>query len=264
MTGISTALSTLPFPLAPDRSSPGVPDAGAGGPSFADMLASVLDRALTGGDGGSDDRLPGSTMRSSVEMFDQHGFFAGVAPPVPGTADAPDRPRLVSDLPRSQPVSSPIQLPITAISPSGAAAVTEQETSSIASAALPERSAAESASAAPAVVAARSEPGAIEATAVPVPLAVSRGRLPGSPKPTLPAAGRTAPNRPASEAASRVKVAIDRTDAGVAVSVTADAGATIDHGAVHEAVAQMLARHGLVLSELRVNRRGGPDAQGKG
>lgn len=62
-------------------------------------------------------------------------------------------------------------------------------------------------------------------------------------------------------AASRLKVSLDHTETGVAVSVVADVEPDSDAGAIHEKVAHMLARHGLVLSELRVTRRPGADAQ---
>lgn len=66
---------------------------------------------------------------------------------------------------------------------------------------------------------------------------------------------------PAAFAASQVKVSLDHHDAGVAVSVVADIDPDADAGAIHEAVSHLLARHGLVLSDLRVTRRPGAGGQ---
>jgi hypothetical protein len=62
-------------------------------------------------------------------------------------------------------------------------------------------------------------------------------------------------------AASRVKVSIDHGEAGVAVTVVADGEPEGDAGPMREAVARLLARHGLILSELRVSRSPGAAGQ---
>ena len=66
---------------------------------------------------------------------------------------------------------------------------------------------------------------------------------------------------PPALASSHLKVSLDHTDTGVAVSVVADVEPDNDADAIREAVAHMLARHGLVLSELRLTRRPGAEGQ---
>ena len=61
-----------------------------------------------------------------------------------------------------------------------------------------------------------------------------------------------------------MSVGMDIHGDGVAVSVVSDHWSDDDGDALHHAVARLLARHGLVLSELRVTRRGTPDNLSEG
>jgi len=237
MTGVGATTRGIIPHLSPERDAGG---AGTNaGPSFADALVGLLDHAL---DQGRD--------RGSVEMFNEHGFFARNA------AAGPRDPALVASDP--SPVAA---FPVVSVRPIETPAVAaetllaDNSIGSVATGPIGARLAAgPDAMATPAVMATGET-----ATRAPFATAMGRPRIADPAKPA-PASG-IRPKASAPEAASRLKVAIDHGAGGVSVSVTTDAEDAVDDAGVRDAVSRMLARHGLVLSELRVNRRAGADAR---
>jgi len=267
-----TAISANPMPptVEPLSSATGSP-AGTASGSFADTLLAVLDRAIADTPGALADRFASGTMRSSVERFNERGFFedrlasdprdsgpslasgSGAVPGVPQPTSPPVLHPLLQSDPlapppvRLPPASPPVALPIGVLASDPGTGEPLTAAGSHASGSRPP-------------VLANSQTGTI------VPLAsMPGGRLAGAiiDAPALPEGpARAALHRdPAALAASRVKVSLDHREAGVAVSVVADIDSDADAGAIHEAVSHLLARHGLVLSDLRVTRRPGAGSQ---
>lgn len=271
-----TAISAGPTPPAVGPMAPanGAPATAASGGSFADTLLALVDRAIVEAPGAPDDRFASGTMRSAVEAFNQRGFFedraatdprdpaASLASESPGVPEGGPQPAsppatlpplqsdpLAPPLDRIPPVSPPVTLPVGILaSDPGAGDRTATAGSSTAGSrpsAVPYGSPGASV---PLASSPRPRVGALETT------------LEGSASPEGP--GQAALRRDAGAfATSRVKVSLDHHDAGVAVSVVADLDPDADTGAIHEAVSHLLARHGLVLSDLRVTRRPGGGGQ---
>jgi len=251
---------------APQASGASGPASGA---SFADTLVTLLDRALIEQPGGPPARFAAGTMRGSVEQFNARGFFEDRAP-----TDRRD-PLLASepgqiDVPQP-PLPPPGPLPVLASDPSRALEMDPSPGSQPAPVAS-------SLLASDAVLGGQLTIGGASRVAQVRSAAAGEGAtllpLASSPGPRLRAAGSMAAEGAASPdgapraavrdqalAASRVKVSIDHGEAGVAVTVVADAEPEGDAGSMHEAVAKLLARHGLVLSELRVSRSPGAAGQ---
>ena len=121
-----TAISANPMPPAaePVSSGSGAPASGAAGGSFADTLLAVLDRAIADTPGASADRFASGTMRSSVERFNERGFFEDRATSDPGASLAsgsgaapggvpqPASPTAMHPLLQSDPLAPPlVQIP---------------------------------------------------------------------------------------------------------------------------------------------------------
>lgn len=231
----------------------------ASGASFADTLVTLLDRALLEQPGQPPARFAAGTMPASVERFNEHGFFedrAATARHDPALASEQDQP----GVPQPQ-VPPPGALPVLASDPSQAPVLSPEPQSG---------SGAPSGLASNPALDGQLAIGGSSAAAMP-PSGAAVGGVPSlasspSPVPRPSAAGLLAEDtatpggpprfavRDQASAASRVKVSIDHGDTGVAVTVVADGEPEGDASLMHEAVAQLLARHGLVLSELRVSR----------
>ncbi len=268
MTAISA--NHLPPAVGPMTPASGTPAATASGGSFADTLLALLDRAIVEAPGAPEGRFASGTMRSSVEPFNQRGFFedraatdprdpgaslasgpGGVPQPAspPATLPTLQSHSLAPPLVRIPPVSPPVALPVGILaSDPGAGDGTEAAGSSAAGS--------------------RPSPAAYGPPGASIPLASLAMPGVGALETTLEAsASPEGPSQaalrrdPAALAASSVKVSLDHHDAGVAVSVVADIDPDDDPGAIHEAVSHLLARHGLVLSDLRVTRRPGAGGQ---
>jgi hypothetical protein len=263
-----TAIAPGSMPvLAGATPSAGGASAPAAGASFGDTLLTLLGRALVETPGEPRARFAAGTMRSSVEMFNERGFFEDRAPTDPRDsllASDPDQPGA------PQPTFPPLgALPILQSDPSRAPE-TAPPPGSQPGAVSPSILASDPAfsgqlaiSGSPPVVPLRPGPageGAPVLSSFPAP----RLRAPGSIVDGATSADgppRMADRRDQALATSRVKVSLDHGEAGVAVTVVADGDPEGDAGSMHEAVAHLLARHGLVLSELRVSRSPGPAGQ---
>jgi hypothetical protein len=256
MTAISPG-APGPFATAASHAS-GAPGP-ASGASFAHTLVTLLDRALAELPDRPPARFAAGTMRGSVERFNERGFFedrAATARHDPALASESDQPGAPQP-----PVPPPGVLPVLASDPSRAAE---------SSPGTPPDPVAPSGLASDPVLSGQLTIGGSPAIAPPRPGVAAGGApsLASSPIPRLSAAGALAEDtaspsgppriavRDQTLAASRVKVSIDHGEAGVAVTVVADGEPEGDAGSMHEAVAKLLARHGLVLSELRVSRSG--------
>lgn len=238
----------------------------ASGASFADTLVTLVDRALVEQSGRPPARFAAGTMRCSVERFNERGFFedrAATARHDPALASEQDQP----GVPQPQ-VPPSGALPVLASDPSRAPVLSSGRQSG---------SGASSGLASDPALDGQLTIGGSSAAAMP-PSGAAVGGVPSlawspSPFPRLNSAGVLAEDtalsggppriavRDQASAASRVKVSIDHGDAGVAVMVVADGEPEADASLMHEAVAQLLARHGLVLSELRVSRSSGAAGQ---
>jgi hypothetical protein len=250
-----------PFAAAASHAS-GTPGP-ASGASFADTLVTLLDRALVELPDRPPARFAAGTMRGSVERFNERGFFedrAATAWQDPLLASAPDQAGA-----SQPPAPPPGALPVLASDPSRA------PESSLGTGLGP---VAPAGLASDPVLSGQLTIGGSPAVAPLRPGAAASGApsLASSPFPRLSAAepvdGAASPDGPRraavreqAPAASRVKVSIDHGEAGVSVTVVADAEPEGDAGSMHEAVAKLLARHGLVLSELRVSRSPGAAGQ---
>lgn len=222
--------------------------------SFADGL---LDWAGRDRASANDDQRPfgGGTMRSTVEAFDAQGLLDGTAPVSAGAAA-----HGATDGEQGQPaLTPPPVLPIFPAEPTTHMGPTTPVAAGMG---------AKDASApvdAPTGVGLRASDPPLAAAATPLPAGAPPALLPASlpaqssrPAVTAKAASpaRPLPPRvPADRAASTLKVALDIGDNGVAVSVIGDPLDASESPALYHAVARLLARHGLVLSELRVARR---------
>lgn len=275
MTTISPG-SIPPLPGAASLAGGSPTTALPAGASFADTLLTLLDRALVETPGQPDDRFAAGTMRSSVEMFDERGFFEDRAPTDQHQPESP----LASDS------TAPPGVPPPAFPPAETLSVLQSDPTHVPVIAPPPGPPPVAVTT-PALASDLAVDGqiAIAGSTPVVPFQpgtaaramVSGAPLPSSPAPRLRAAGmivedptpqerppRAALRRdPPALAASRVKVTLDHVDNGVAVSVVADVepDTDTDAGSMHEAVSRMLARHGLTLSELRVTRRPGAAGQ---
>ena len=263
MTAI-TPSPAVPFLGNPPQAS-GAP-VPASGASFADTLVTLIDRALLEQPRQPSGRFAAGTMPASVERFNEHGFFedrAATARHDPALASEQDQP----GVPQPQ-VPPPGALPMLASDPSRAPEPP--------SGTQPGSGASSGLASDPALDG-QLTIGGSSAAAMPS-SGTAVGGVPSlasstSPFPRLNAAGVLAEDtalsggppriavRDQASAASRVKVSIDHGDAGVAVTVVADGEPEADASLMHEAVAQLLARHGLVLSELRVSRSSGAAGQ---
>ncbi|WP_375397074.1 hypothetical protein [uncultured Sphingomonas sp.] len=242
-----TAISTSPAPGCADLTGrqTDLAGAGAGDVSFTHALIAILDRAIgRRGDGAWGD--PGADRRA--EMFNEHGFFTalGQGTPLPCVTTAAS--------PSGQDASAGEDL----VQAAGVGNVAPPAATPATNDAVPPRSpcgvlidggSSEPTAYRPARAGPLTRLAAIAATPVPI------ARVASSGDPVEPASEAAATRRPAPErsAASGLRVALNTTDAGVAIAV---AGGEIPDGereVLREAVAQVLARHGLVLSELRVS-----------
>lgn len=271
-----TTISPSPIPPFPGAASLAVGSPTTewpAGVSFADTLLAVLDRALVETPGQKEDRFAEGTMRSSVEMFNERGFFEDRAPTEQHEPESP----LASDsieMPGVPPPTFPPgeALPLLQSDPTHIPVIVPPEVSPPVAVTTP-------------TLASELAVDGQVAIAGPTPVSLQPGTTgravvsatppPASLAPSLRAAGmiiedpasqERAPRAslrrdPPALAASRVTVSLDHNDNGVAVSVVADVEPDSDAGAMHDAVSHMLARHGLVLSELRVTRRPGADGQ---
>lgn len=262
-----TAITPGPAaPFAGAAKQPSGTSGPAAGVSFADTLVTLLDRALTEQPGQPPARFASGTMRTSVERFDERGFFEDRA--ATGQGD----PLLASD--SDQPAAALPPVP-----PPGALPVLASD---------PSRPPEPSIGTQPGPVAwsgLASDPalsGQLAIGGSPAAIPLRPGALAGGAPSLSPASSPMPPLRAAEAlveggastdgppriavrdqalAASRVKVSIDHGEAGVAVTVVADTEPEGDAGSMHEAVARLLARHGLILSELRVSRSPGAAGQ---
>jgi len=236
----------------------------ASGASFADRLVTLVDRALVEQPGRPSARFAAGTMRASVEPFNERGFFedrAATARHDPALASEPGQPGVPPP-----PLPPPGALPVLASDPSRAPELPSG---------TPPGPAVPSGLASDPVLSGQLTIGRSAAVAPFRPGATAGGEPPlaSSPIPRPDAAGTLAEDavspggppriavRDQTLAASRVKVSIDHSEAGVAVTVVADGEPEGDAGSMHEAVAKLLARHGLILSELRVSRSPGVAGQ---
>lgn len=262
-----TAITPGPAaPFAGTAAQPSGASRSASGASFADTLVTLVDRALVEQSGRPPARFAAGTMRGSVERFNERGFFedrAATARHDPALASESDQPGVPQP-----PVPPPGALPVLASDPSRAPEPPSGTQPG---------SGASSGLASDLVLGEQLAIGGSPAVA-PLRPGAAAGGAPGlasspSPVPRLSAAGVLAEDaaspggapriavRDQTLAASRVRVSIDHGEAGVAVTVVADGEPEGDAGSMHEAVAQLLARHGLVLSELRVSRSPGAAGQ---
>jgi hypothetical protein len=276
---MDSAMTTISFgPIQPFQGAAALADgspmaSSSAGASFADTLLALLDRALVETPGQPEDRFAGGTMKSSVEVFDEHGFFEDRAPTDRQEPESP-----LASGPAAAPVSQlPFRaasalFPLQSASTNPPVTVTPEPPLQVGRApgVLASDLAVDSqVSIADGLPVAPLEPGASEK------ILASAAPVSSLPAPRLRATGMMVENptaqerlpqsslgrNPATLAASRVRVSLDHCDAGVAVSVVADIGPDGDAGSMHDAVSHLLARHGLVLSELRVTRRPGADGQ---
>lgn len=263
-----TAIAPGSMPvLAGAIPSAGGASAPAAGVSFGDTLLTLLGRALVETPGEPRPRFAAGTMRSSVEMFNERGFFEDRAPTdLRDTllASDPDQPGTPQQ--PSPPVGA---LPVLASDPSlapGRALPPGSQPGAVPPSVLasdPAFSGQLAISGLPPVAPLRAGP-AGEGVPVLSSFAATRLGAPGSMVDGATSADgppRMADRRDQALAASRVKISLDHGEAGVAVTVVADVDPEGDAGSMHEAVAHLLARHGLVLSELRVSRSPGAAGQ---
>lgn len=268
MTIAATGSPPATVPLLGKAAKPADPASSDGLP-FGKTLLDLLDRQLSERDG---DQRPfaSGTMPSTVTVFNAHGFFNGSAPLLPvggpavmsketlasGEQDSGDRPSPEEPSPPTLPLLAS-ELPVTAISPiqSDGADPDGGLSSRLAGTLAPMSS---PPSSAPEGQASEMPPWikpALRSASV-----ATRERIAG---PMVPARATATP--PSDKAGgARMSVGIDMSGDGVAVSVVSDHWSDDDADALHPAVARLLARHGLVLSELRVTRRGTADYLSEG
>lgn len=262
MTAIAPAPPHVKPPASVD-SSPRAENGPCGG-SFAGALSSLLDRAP-----GEDVPLfqLGTVGGKAVERFDADGFLqgdverpAGGAMSLPATArptgydgdpapdDDADAPARCPAMPAGGgPTTAPVARDAEAIEP---AAVT-----------APWRMSAATPSPFPSVAttAVHDHSLAIGAAAATTPLALRPSR-PAAPGPVSSAAPRAVRTATPAAAASPILLGLDRDGTTVSVAVTAAIDPQDDAEGLREAVVRTLARHGLVLGELKINRRAGGNA----
>ena len=245
----------MPRPAQPER--PLGDDRSGAGESFGDTLLAMLDRALmTPVDDQPSATLPGGTMRSNVEVFNEHGFFDRNATIVASALPPVDAPTAMVPPPIAPPAA--LAGTVTHAAPTAADAPGSLSASHASDFPVPLDTHQPLASARPRPLIRPARAGSV----IVRPLTASIAGLDdGEATQVAHAAAKRAAAAP--QSASRLRVTLDHGEAGVAVSVTTDVDQADDHSGIRDAVSQMLARHGLVLSELRVTRR--PDSdQGRG
>lgn len=225
---------------------------------FDQTLLDLLDQQLSQR-GGDQRPFANGTMSSTVNAFNAYGFFDGSAPlsplggpaVLPKTVLASEAPGLGDPPPPDGPPSRfPLlasEMPVTIPPPQSGSIDPVGTLSARLASALPPAQA-------------PSSPVTGHAEGVPPP---TKSALRSEPAATANRVVRPAgPPRAASGRSSdktdgaRISVGMDLRHDGVAVSVVSDHWSGDDGDALHTAVARLLARHGLVLSELRVTRRG--------
>ncbi len=255
-----------PFAAAASHAS-GAPGP-ASGASFAETLVTLLDRALIEQPGRPPARFASGTMRGSVERFNERGFFEDRAPaerrdPLlasesgqPNAPQAASPPLAALHVLASDPSRAPEMDPLPGSQP-GTAASSVLASDPVLGDQLPTGGSAPGAPLPPGAAAGRVP--VLPSTSSLMPrLRAAAPQVDGS---ALPDGPPRAAVRDQALAASRFKVSVDHGEAGVAVTVVADAEPEGDAASMHEAVARLLARHGLVLSELRVSRSPGAAGQ---
>jgi len=225
---------------------------------FDQTLVDLLDQQLSGR-GGDQRPFGNGTMPSTVNAFNAYGFFDGSAPlsplggpaVLPKTVLASEAPELGDRPPPDGPPSGvPLlasEMPVTIPSPLPGSIDPIGTLSARLASALPPAQTPSS----PATGQAEGAPPSIK-PALRSESAATAERAAPSAGPPGAASGRSSDKTDG----ARMSVGMDLHHDGVTVSVVSDHWSGDDADALHMAVARLLARHGLVLSELRVTRRG--------
>jgi hypothetical protein len=235
---------------------------------FDKTLLGLLDQQLSQR-GGDQRPFASGTMPPTVSAFNAFGFFAGSAPlgplgdpaVMPNTVLASEAPELGDPPPPAGPPSASFpllasEMPVTALpSPQIGSADPIRALAIRLASSLPPVS-----TSSPAAAGQPSEaPPSIRLALQSGPVATAQ-RAASPAEPPRAAATRS----PDHTDGARMSVGMDIRGDGVAVSVVSDHWSEDDGDALHAAVARLLARHGLVLSELRVTRRGTADNLSQG
>lgn len=266
----ATNLQGIPYPVV-DSAAIGMPEA-QDARSFADTLLEMIGREFASA---KDEQHPfgGGTMRPTVEIFDARGFFDGSVPMSAGST-APGGVTMIPAAavsstgdPAIDPAGCPPAISSSAVMASQAPRpIADGRRPDIGMDDVPSPRSFPSAMQVDAnALAAVAEPASEPPLQVAYPPAPPRragpaGDIVDTTPPARPFARRVTNER----CASTLKVALDIGEAGVAVSVIGDHLGTGEETALHHGVAHLLARHGLVLSELRVMRRPSADGQQQG
>jgi hypothetical protein len=237
------------------------PPVSGSGARFAGALLDLLDRAL---DGRADRSFGSGTMPRSVDTFGARGFFDGSTPPASNGAvseEGGDQAEASED--DSADVTTTGGVSLSPMSPLIAAGLHEGGPAIVAAADMVPS--AESLSGTAVEIAAGVPPTSEQALPASGMMLPPAFRLDDGPVPGLASTAGSSGSRLANAAArTAMKVTLDRDETGVAVTVTADSAIPEGDEALHGAVARLLARHGLVLSELKVTRRPVPGGRQDG